>query len=311
MLSSPDTAALDRLEQLIEQLAPPQHRFKVYALKFIRAIDMYYDLKDYFKDDLEAKENNNDFDYWYWPPRRNSSEDNSGPSLSKRRKLMITWDPPSNSILVANASASQLSEIEQLIKQFDKPARTDSVELRQTASIKIMYSKPSIIAAAVKEVYRDLLSAKDKEFDRPDRKGDQRSGSVERVTEIFYHGTGGGDDDSRSAPVKVGFDGALSLGADDVSGVLIVSAQKGIFDAVVQMVRELDAEAAPKTTVQVHHVNGNVSAEALQKALEKAVGKAWLGNRPEQQPNQTGPEGEKKPGAKERKGNAQEGEKKD
>jgi Bacterial type II/III secretion system short domain len=274
---------------------------------------MYYDLKDYFKDDLETKQNNNnDFDFYFFPPRSRGGDEKGGPALSKRRKLMITWDPPSNSILVANASASQLAEVEQLIKEFDKPARTDSVELRQTAPIKIMYSKPTIIAAAVKEVYRDLLSAKDKEFDRPDGKGDKRSGSVERVTEIFYHGTGGGDDDNRSAPVKVGFDGALSLGADDVSGVLIVSAQKGIFDAVVQMVRELDAEAAPKTTVQVHHVNGNVSAEALQKALEKAVGKAWLGNRPEQQPNQTGPEGEKKPAAKDRgKGNAQESEKKD
>jgi hypothetical protein len=37
-----------------------------------------------------------------------------------------------------------------------------------------------------------------------------------------------------------------------------------------------------------------VSAEALQKALDKAVGKAWLGNRPEQLPNQTGSDAEQK-----------------
>jgi hypothetical protein len=80
------------------------------------------------------------------------------------------------------------------------------------------------------------------------------------------------------------------------------------------MVHELDEQAAPKTTVQVHRLYGNVSAEALQKALDKAVGKAWLGNRPEQQPSQTGaPEVEKKPG-NEHRGNRsernQEGEKK-
>ena len=61
------------------------------------------------------------------------------------------------------------------------------------------------------------------------------------------------------------------------------------------MVRELDEEAAPKTTVHVHHVTGNVSAEALQKAIDKAVGKAWLGNRPEQQPVQTGRKEKQRP----------------
>jgi type II secretory pathway component GspD/PulD (secretin) len=295
MLSSPDPAALDRMEQLIDQVSPPERRFKVYALKHIRAFDMYWDLKDYFKDDLETKETNNDSYPWYWDYRPRSTEDKGGPSLSKRRKLMITYDPPSNSILVANASVSQLAEIEQLIAEFDKPTRSDSVEMRQTAPIKIKYSRPSKIAATIKEVYRDLLSSRDKEFDRGDKRGDQKGGSVERVTEIFYHGSTS-NDESRASPVKLGFDGALSLGADDVSGVLVVSAQKAIFNDIVLMVQELDEQAAPKTTVQVHHVSGNVSAEALQKALDKAVGKAWLGNRPEEQPNQTGTQGEKKRG---------------
>jgi hypothetical protein len=113
------------------------------------------------------------------------------------------------------------------------------------------------------------------------------------MTVINY---GGPDDGSggRPTPVRIGFDGALSLGADDISGVLIVSAQKAIFDDIVRMVRELDNEAAPKTMVRVHHLNGNVSAKAIQQALDKAVGKTWLGNRPEQQPAQTGQEGNQK-----------------
>ena len=153
----------------------------------------------------------------------------------------------------------------------------------------------------MKEVYRDLLSSKDKEFDRGNK--EQERSNTERMTVINYGGGSSDSDSDRPSPIKVGFDGALSLGADDVSGVLIVSAQKGIFDKIVQMVRELDEEAAPKTTVQVHHLNGNVSAEAIQKAIDKAVGKAWLGNRPEQQPNQTGLEGDKKRGEKNRNRN--------
>jgi type II secretory pathway component GspD/PulD (secretin) len=309
-ISSTDTVALDRMEQLIEELSPPQRRFKVFRLNYIRAIDFYFDvLKDYFKEDLETK-GDNEFLGYFWGPRFGKSEDKTGPTLSKRKKLMLTWDPQSNSILAANASASQMAEIEQLISEFDKPARSDSVEKRRTAPVKIRFSKPTVIAAAVKEVYRDLLSSKDKEFDRGDQK--EKRGNGERVTIIDYAPSMGEGGDGRPSQLKVGFEGALSLGADDVSGTLIVSAQTAIFDDIVKMVHELDEQAAPKTTVQVYQTHGIVRAEALQKALEKAVGKAWLGNRPEQQPNQTGAEGEVKPGNEKGKRNEQkqEGEKK-
>ncbi len=300
MLSSPDTAALDRMQELIEELLPAEKRFKVFPLKYIRASEMWYDLTDYFKDDLQDESSGFTRDwYGFMVPKGNQQQ--SGTGLSKRRKLMITYDRPSNSILVANGSPTQLAEVQQLIEQFDRPTRSDSVEIRETAAIKIQYSRPSVIAAAVKEVYRDLLSSRDKEFDRGNKR-EERS-STERMTVINYGGGSSDSDSDRPAPMKVGFDGALSLGADDISGVLIVSAQKGIFDDIVRMVRELDEEAAPKTTVQVHRVSGNVAAEAIQKAIDKAVGKAWLGNRPEQQPNQTGPEGDKKRGEKDRNRN--------
>jgi type II secretory pathway component GspD/PulD (secretin) len=296
MLSSTDTAALDRMEEMIEKLSPPQRRFKVYQLQYYRAFDMWLNLKTFFKEDLDSKEKNNDFSDWWFGFRPKSNDDKgAGSGLSKRRKLLIDYDPSSNTVMIANASAAQTAEVEQLIKEYDKPPRSDSVEKRATMPIKIQYSRPTIIAAAVKEVYRDLLSSKDKEFDKKDQKGDKRGGA-ERVTIIDYPGSSSDDGDSRPSQIKVGFDGALSLGADDVSGMLIVSAQKGIFDDIVRMVHELDEQAAPKTTVQVYQTHGIIRAEALQKALDKAVGKAWLGNRPEQQPNQTGTETDKKSG---------------
>jgi type II secretory pathway component GspD/PulD (secretin) len=302
-ITSTDTAALDRMEQLIEELSPPQRRFKVFRLNNIRAIDFYWDvLKDYFKEDLESK-GDNEFMGFFYGPRFGKNEDKTGPALSKRKKLMLTWDPQSNSILAANGSASQMAEIQQLVDEFDKPAPKDSVEKRKTAPVKIRFSKPTVIAAAVKEVYRDLLSSKDKEFDRGDQK--EKKGNSERVTIIDYAPSMGDSGDGKPSQLKVGFEGALSLGADDVSGVLIVSAQTAIFDNIVTMVHELDEQAAPKTTVQVYQTHGIVRAEALQKALDKAVGKAWLGNRPEQQPNQTGAEGEAKPANEKGKRNEQ------
>ncbi|HEX3599646.1 MAG TPA: secretin N-terminal domain-containing protein, partial [Lacipirellulaceae bacterium] len=290
MLNSSDTAALDRMEDLIEDLSPPEKRFKVFPLKYIRASEMWYDLTDYFKDDMQG-ETDTSYDTFWWPPRKKDTPKKGEPGLGKRRKLMITYDRPSNSILVSNASASQLADIEELIKEFDKQTPNDSVEIRQTAAIKIQYSRPSVIAAAIKEVYRDLLSSKDKEFAQGKQNGERASS--ERMTVINY-GSSDSSSTDRPSPMKVGFDGALSLGADDVSAVLIVSAQQGIFNDIVRMVHELDEQAAPKTTVQVHRLAGNVSAEAIQKAIDKAVGKAWLGGRPEQLPSQGGIEGNEK-----------------
>ena len=77
------------------------------------------------------------------------------------------------------------------------------------------------------------------------------------------------------------------MGVDDISNMIVVSAQKAIFNDVVRMVRELDEEAAPKAAVvEVHRVGGSVTAEALQKAIDKAMSKPWPGGRPEQQAGQ-------------------------
>jgi type II secretory pathway component GspD/PulD (secretin) len=283
MLTSPDTAALDQVEELIEQLTPPERRFQVFPLKHIPAVHMYLDLKDFFEEDLKS-EGGNDFADWFWGFP--SSDKEEGPrGLGKRRKLMITYDEPSNSILVANASPSQLAEIEQLVTVFDKPKPTDSMEVRDTKPVKIRFSKASVIAATVKEVYRDLLSTRDKEFDGGDQR--QQRANAERVT-VFNYGGSSSSNSNRRSSVKASFEGALSIGADDVSNVIIVSAQRGIFEDVVKMIEELDQEAAPTTVVRVHRINGNVSARALQDTLEDAVGQAWFGGKPEQQAGDRG-----------------------
>jgi type II secretory pathway component GspD/PulD (secretin) len=279
MISSSDPVALDRMEELIGQLTPPERRFKVYELKFVKAFDMYYNLKELFKEELEGEEGGNDFYDWYFGFRPRNNQEKGPSGLSKRRKLMITYDPPSNTILVANASPSQLNEIEELIKEYDKPVPADSVRTRRMALIKIKYSKASTIAQALKEVYVDLLSSKDKEFDRG---GDQRQrgSSTERTTIIRYSdGSSGGN--QRQSPVKVGFEGALSIGVDDISNTLLISVQEELYASVVGMVERLDKEAASDTVVKVHRVNGNVAAAALRETINGAMGLPWLGGKPD------------------------------
>jgi type II secretory pathway component GspD/PulD (secretin) len=277
MLSSEDPVALDRMEELIEQLSPPEQRFKVYPLEHITAYSMYLNLKDLFQEELEGENGGDDFSSFFWgfPPR---NRDKQATGLSKRRKLMITWDTGSNTILVANASPTQLREIEALIKEYDKPAPADSVRTRRTALIKVKYSKASEIAEALKEVYRDLLSSKDKEFDQGDQ---QRRGSTqERVTVIRY-GDGSGNGSKRPSPVKVGFEGALSVGVDDISNTILISVQEELYESVVEMVNQLDQQAASDTVVKVHRVNGNVTAQALRETINDALSRPWIGGRPD------------------------------
>ena len=125
---------------------------------------------------------------------------------------------------------SQLHEIEQLIAEYDRPAPADSVKTRRTAAIKIRYSKATTIATALKDVYRDLLSSRDREFDKGDKR--QQSAQQERVTVIEYGQPKSDGSSKRPSPVKIGFEGALSVGVDEVSNMLIVSVQEELFDSV-------------------------------------------------------------------------------
>lgn len=279
MFSSRDTEALDRFEEIVDQLSPPQRRFRVFRLKYITALNMYWNLTDYYKEELEDETGGYVRDWWGFRVPTGSKDTAAG--LARRRKLQIIYDTPSNTILVANASPSQLHEIEQLIEEYDRPAPSDSLSTRRTATIKIRYSRASVIAAALKDVYRDLLSSRDKEFDSSDRR--QRGARRERVTVIRYGDSSSDSGNTRPSPVKVGFEGALSVGVDEIANMLVISAQEEIFDGVVAMVHRLDEEAAPKSAVYVHRVRGQINTAALQKALNEAVGTPWPGGRPEKQ----------------------------
>jgi type II secretory pathway component GspD/PulD (secretin) len=294
VISSSDTKALDQLQELIDRLSAPRRDFEIFRLNYVSASLVSLNLEEYFADELEAESDDGFRDWYFGFDSRSSEETPLG--LSRRRKLRIIYDTPSNSILVAGASQSQLQEIRQLIAEYDRPVTVDSIKARRTEAIKIRYSRAKTIADALKEVYRDLLSSKDKEFDANDKKS---GGTTRETTTIIRYGSssaGGGN--KKTPPVKVGFEGALSIGIDEIANMLIISAQEEIFESVVEMVHRLDQEAKPKTTVAVHRINGGVRADALQKALSEALGTPWPGGRPEkeEQPAEGDQEAKKKNG---------------
>jgi hypothetical protein len=276
---------------LIDQLSPPERRFEVFRLKYTTALNMYWNLTDFFAEELKGE---SEFIMdWFGRYQKVGADAPQGAGLAKRRKLQIIYDTPSNTILVANASPSQLREIRQLVDEYDRPAPADSIKTRRTAAIKIRYSRAATIATALKDVYRDLLSSRDKEFQTGDKR--EQSANQERVTVIQYGESQSGDGSKRPSPVKVGFEGALSVGVDEVANMLIVSVQEELFESVVRMVHQLDEEARPRTTVQLHRVSSHIDPKSLQKALTEALSTPWPGGRPEKPEAQ--PSAEQKPKA--------------
>jgi type II secretory pathway component GspD/PulD (secretin) len=119
-----------------------------------------------------------------------------------------------------------------------------------------------VIAETVKEVYRDLLSANDKAL-----ANNQQKNMPERSYTYVYDSSG--SDEERKTP---SFKGMLSLGVDDLSNTLIVSAPAYFITDVLQVIETLDRAAEPTTeTVEVISLDKGVSAPELQKTLMKIL----------------------------------------
>jgi type II secretory pathway component GspD/PulD (secretin) len=275
VISSDDPVALDQMEDLLAELAPPPEDFKLYKLKNSDCRDVWYNLTDYFEEELADDENDRFMRLW-----NGFYEKTESATLGKRRKLRFIWDTATNSILVQNASPAQLQTVDKLIEIYDQPVADDAVRRRKTELVQVKYSRAGDIAEAVKEVYRDLLSSKDKEFQNRDGENNQRGGGGGRS---IYYSFGGGGTDNKSSPVKMSFEGALSIGVDQVSNTLIVSAEEQIFDSIKQMITSLDEQARSETVVQVHQLTGSLDAEELQDALQTALSTPWAGGKPQNQ----------------------------
>lgn len=271
IIASEDTQALDQLQDMIEQLAPARPEYHYFKLRYVYADDVVYNLEKYFEDELAA-ENETVRDWW---GRRVETNPEQGPlTLGKRRPLRFIDDNFTNTLIVANASPSQLRVIKELIDRYDQP-NLDRTR-RLTEAIKIKYSRAQDIANSLKEVYRDLLSSRDKEFQN--KEGQQQSSSLDKHYYIF------GDDfrtvNGKQEPVVVTFEGALSIGVDEISNSLIVSARREVLDSIMQTVEVLDQAAKPDTVVRTYEVSGTLDADTVKKALSEALGQPWPGGKP-------------------------------
>jgi len=273
VISSEDTAALDRLEDLIAQLAPPRRDYKVFKLKYAEAYWVSLNLEDYFETEKKGASTEEVWwSGWYGAPV-NTGGSGGDRRLSRRRPLRFISDDQTNTILVQGASPDQLRTVEDLIELYDQPPTTDSESTRRTEVFPIRYSKAEVVAETVKEVYRDLLSERDKSLGGRKEKDRQEP----RPTYFYGPATSGDEGADRKMPRWKGY---LSIGVDELSNTLIVSAPEFLFRDVERLIKQLDESARPTDAVYVLPMGRAVSAEGMQSVLSKVLGEAAAGRKP-------------------------------
>jgi type II secretory pathway component GspD/PulD (secretin) len=264
IISSTDTEALDRLEDLLVEIAPPRKDYKAFKLKYKStwAYGVALNLRDFFEEKDKNEQRRNRF----WGTSNSDDERR----LSKRRPLKFISDSDSNSILVSGADPNQLKTIEELIALYDIPESKDSAAVRRTELVQLNFSKARVIADAVKDVYRDLLSANDPALQNGNQNKDQKQRAPDAMYTYIYNT--GGDDKKPETPAK--FKGLLSLGVDELSNTLVVSAAEGLLENVISTIEALDLAARPTVSrMQVVKIDRNINAGELQKRLKNLVTK--------------------------------------
>jgi hypothetical protein len=281
VITSQDTAALDLMEELLAQLVPPRKDYEVFSLQHADAYWVMKNLEDFFEEEEEEPRSRSRYFYFYDPPppRQNDTRNR----LSQRRKLKFIYDLDTNSILVQGADPQQLKTIAELIEIYDRAEPADSSSARMSAVYQVRYSRASVIAETVKDVYRDLLSSNDKAL----AQNPEQRGRAPQTTYIFSEG------DSGPERSQFSFKGKLSIGVDDLTNTLIVSAEgEHLLNNVGEMIQTLDEAAKPLSTVSVKSIDGGVNAERVRSVLSAVLAEAATAP-----PSGPGPQnGARKPG---------------
>jgi len=282
VLTGDDTETLSRLEQMMIDNAPPQRNYEVYIIKNSKPTWVKWNLEDYYKEEKKDRDNSNDAFRWIFGIDAPSDKKNEDPQLSKKRKLKFLSDNDTNSLIVIGADDAQLKTIEELIRLWDVPEKTNKQKLRYSKLVHVDFSKAEVVVDAIKEAYRDLLSTNDKAFEKEKSGGGGDGGSKEPKR-------GASSDSIFEGGMSYSFSGRLSMGVDKITNSIIVSAEgEDLLKLVCEMITQLDEAAKPTGSIEVIKLDG-ANGAAMEKALTalaKANGKDVKNGDPNQQQQQ-------------------------
>jgi type II secretory pathway component GspD/PulD (secretin) len=284
IIASEDATALQLMRKLVGEMHLPQADFKVFRMK--HRDSAIYAVAEKLKQYFDEKQK------WDRPATRfydpnsgksiSASRETDGRKSTKQRQPKFIVDSDSNSILAVGADAEQLKVIGELLELYDADESREPKPARITRLVEIRHSTARQIGEAIKDVYRDLLSV---ETPIP-RNGDPQIRRPPEQTYTYAYSSAGGRNDVPDTLVK--FKGQLSIGVDESSNTLVLSAPEALLENVVVTIESLDQisrSTAPH--IRVVKINRDINAGEFQKRLQRAVAKS----QPQQpQANQSQPQ---------------------
>lgn len=165
--------------------------------------------------------------------------------------------------------------IEELINLYDQPLPSDAQSVRKQETIQLEYSKAEVVADTVKDVYRDLLSTNDKAFAGKGDRDQNRGFSITFDTE----------DEKKKEQKTPKFKGSLSMGVDELSNSIVLSAPAYLFEQVKKMILDLDQAAAPASQMRVIKLGPGLRGPEFRRQLLEALGQEAPKEEPSEKKN--------------------------
>ena len=284
IIASDDTDALDRFESLLRQLIPPgttltDRQITVFYLKYVKSdvaksliqeimsggADSTDGLGSLVSDATSSLMGGGLMGMILGGGGDSGSGDSS--TFSATGTVSIVSDPRLNA-LVVQANDEDLAMVDSLLGIIDKEGSETEVETQgKPRLIPVTYVSAKDIADILKEVYSGRVNG------ASSGQQQQRQPSPEDLIKALRGGAGGGrggdQQAAKSEPAK------LSLGVDETSNSIIVSAPEPLFKEVEELVMTLD-QAGTQSQQQIevrtlHLANPDVVNTALQAILGDSV----------------------------------------
>jgi type II secretory pathway component GspD/PulD (secretin)/Spy/CpxP family protein refolding chaperone len=269
ILRSNDETALDELEQLIElmqQATPAKPRWTIFYLRSADATDAAAMLERLFPTSSVSSSVGASSSMF---GELTSGISSMGRSLMNATglssintgalTLRIIPDARSNALYVAGPP-DQVREVEMMLQVLDASELPEQLRERAPRRIEVQYADVDEVAAIIRDVYKDDMAPEGGQQGQPN------------PFQMFMGGgsSRGGNNNSRGGQARTI---KLTLGVDNRTNALIVSASEPLFRQIEALVFSLDDAARDANhTVRVVDLKGSNSA-AVQSALSAMYSK--------------------------------------
>lgn len=239
-LRSFDVAALDEVEGMFSKLLPAGRPHKTFQLEHASPYSMEMTIQEILTEG----------------------------SMTLTTPLKFVSDSNTKSLMVFNATTSELARISDIVEMYDKPTVVDPELVRTPRFFPLEFARADAVAQVIKDIYRDVLSPEDQALARRKRGQSDEEDRVRPPASYF-------------APAYFGeskrpqFKGMLSIGTYPDTNTIVVSAPEYLTEEIAQTIRGLDQPTA-SSVARVVRIDGAVSApfvvEKLLGALEAGAG---------------------------------------